>query len=176
MTLLLYNEEVKCLLALILLGVVCLQAADQSSAAAVARELQEAGLDPEQCYRVRDLAFQKDEAKFYLTEGHLIFARPVEGRRFAAVFTADGPGGDGEVLLMPPHRSERLSMAAFSQSPNLDEHFSSALFLFTDGTGEELLGQITSAASVRKEPEAGLLLQRTYDSVLRNITSSSTLR
>lgn len=176
MTLLLYNEEVKYLLALLLLVVVCLQAADQSSAAAVARALQEAGLDPEQCYRVRDLAFQKDEAKFYLTEGHLIFARPVEGRRFAAVFTADGPGGDGEVLLMPPHRSERQSMAAFTQSPNLDEHFSSALFLFTDGTGEELLGQITSAASVRKEPEAGLLLQRTYDSVLRNITSSYEIR
>jgi len=147
-----------------------LYAAD--TAAGLAKSFQDAGLDPEQCYRVRDLSFQRDDLRFYLTEGHLIFSRPVEGRRFAAVFTTDLPGGDAEVIVFPPHRSERLSLAAFTKTPNFNEHLTTGLFLFTDGSGERLLEQVTASASSRRMPEAGLLLEPMLTPVLKNIAGS----
>ena len=58
------------------------------------------------------------------------------------------------MLLFPPLRSERMSLAHFAKSPNLNEHFVAALFLFSDGTGEELLKKIESGAPKRL-PEMG---------------------
>ncbi len=57
------------------------------------------------------------------------------GRRLAAIFTADVDGGDAEILLMPPSKGERLSLASFTGSPNLNEHFIASIFVFTDETG-----------------------------------------
>ena len=53
----------------------------------------------------------KEDVRIYFTDGYLIFSKPVAGRRMAAVFTADVEGGDGEVILMPPNRAERRSLA-----------------------------------------------------------------
>ena len=78
---------------------------------------------------MRDVSIVKDDISIYLTDGHLIFSKPVAGRPIAAAFTADVEGGDGEVILLPPDRAERRSLAAFIHSPNLDEHFRTAIFL-----------------------------------------------
>jgi len=102
-----------------------------SSAADLARTIRETGLDPAECYRVRDLSFIKDDIKLYLNDGYLIFSRPVLGQRLSAVFTTDVEGGDGEVIVIPPTRSERQSLAGFTQSPNLDEHFRAVLLVST---------------------------------------------
>src|SRR5215831_13445534 len=99
------------------------------TAADIARAIRENSFDRDECYRVRDLKIVKEDIRIYLTDGHLIFSKPVAGRRIAAVFTADVEGGDGEVILMPPNRAERGALARFIQSPNLDEHFKAALFL-----------------------------------------------
>jgi hypothetical protein len=149
--------------------------AAENLAAEYARAVQAAGFDPDACYRVRDLAFQKDDLRFYLTEGHLIFSRPVEGRRLGAMFVANVQGGDAEVLLFPPHRSERLSLAAFAKTPNLNEHFTSGLLIFTDGTGEELLKQIRSGTP-RPAPEIGTTLASMYSDTLRNLSRSYEIR
>ena len=144
-------------------------------AADYARAVQNAGFDPDACYRVRDLAFQKDDLRFYLSEGHLIFSKPVEGRRLGAMFVANVPGGDAEVLLFPPHRSERLSLASFAKTPNLNEHFTSALFLFSDGTGEALMQQI-QAGVPKPVPEIGTTLASMYSDTLRNMSGSYEIR
>ena len=128
-------------------------------------------MDAEACYRVRDLSFQKDDLRFYLTEGHVIFSRAVEGRRFGALFTTDVPGGDAEVILFPPHRSERLSLSAFTNTPNLNEHLNTGVFIFTDGTGEQMIAQLEKL-SAKKIPEAGLLLAQQLTPVLKNIAGS----
>ena len=142
------------ILAIAISAAVCLAAEQGGKAAALATELKQVGLDPDACYRVRDLAFQKEDLRF-VTEGYLIFSRAVAGRRIlGAMFTADVPGGDAEVLLFPPFRSERMSLAHFAKSPNLNEHFVAALFLFTDGTGEELLNKIESGVP-KRVPEIG---------------------
>lgn len=162
-------------LAAILLSLAGVSYGADSRAADYARALEEAGLDPDACYRVRDLAFQREDLRFYLTDGHLIFAKEVDGRRHAALFSADVQGGDAEVLLFPPHRSERLSLASFANSPNLNEHFTAAVFLFTDETTTEIMEQIRSA-NRKAVPEMGSILAQKFSETVRNLTRSYEIR
>ena len=76
----------------------CPALAGGPTGAEVARAIHESRLDPDECYRVRDLNFSKEDLRFYLTEGYLIFTKPVHGRRISAIFSADVEGGDAEVL------------------------------------------------------------------------------
>jgi hypothetical protein len=145
-----------------------------NSAADLARTIRDAGLDPAECYRVRDLSFNREDLKFYLTEGFLIFARPVNGHRLAALFSADVEAGDAELILIPPSRSERQSLGSFTGSPNLDEHFNTALFIFSDRSGDELLERTREAGS--KTDERGVLLASQYASVVRNLSESFQMR
>jgi hypothetical protein len=162
---------VKYILALVLLSAV--SSAAEGLAASTARAIQQAELDPEQCYRVRDLAFQREDVKVYLNEGHVIFMKPVQGRHIAAVFVADVDGGDAELIVFPPHTSERMSLAQFTKSPNLNEHFIASVFLFTDHTGQELLELLKEA---KKDPVAGLVIKGQFDPVVRNIAQSYEIR
>jgi hypothetical protein len=139
------------------------------SGAEVAAAIRESALDAGECYRVRDVNFSKEDVRFYLTEGYLIFSKPVNGGRISAVFSADVEGGDAEVILMPPHRNERRSLAEFTESPNLDEHFNSALFILPANLSEEL--QAKARERGRKSPEMGASMAGQLTSVVRNITS-----
>jgi hypothetical protein len=143
----------------------------------LARELRTAGLDPEECYRVREVHFTRgDDLRFYLIDGWLIFGKPVGGRRLSAVFTTDTDGGDAELLVLPPDKGERTSLAAFAGTPNLDEHFRSALFLFTDDSAEALMKAVRARGEAQKSPERGLLLAQEWNSVLANISGSFAVR
>jgi hypothetical protein len=151
-------------------------AAAAGTAADVARSLREAAFDPQECYRVRDLTVAKEDIRIYLTDGHLIFSRPVAGRPIAAVFTADTEGGDGEILLLPPDGAERRSLAAYIQSPNLDEHFHTVLLLFTGNQRQVLAAQLAQNPSVVKMPEIGALIAERWNPVLRNLAESLQVR
>ena len=134
-------------------------------------------LDPAECYRVVDLNFNKEDLKVYLGSGYLIFTKPVfstfkQGTHLGAVFVASAEGGDADVLLLPPTRSERSSLATFTKSPNLEEHFKSAAFVFTDGTGDDLLAQLQNNPVSKKNPEMGGLIAERWTSVLNNLISS----
>lgn len=118
-------------------------AAEAPTAADVYAALSKMSIDPAATYRVRDLEISRGDIKIYLTEGLLSFATPVDGRRVAALFTAEGvEAGDGEVLLLPNRASERASLAKYAKTPNIDEHITSALFVFSDDTANELLQKI----------------------------------
>lgn len=138
----------------------------------IARALRENSLDTSECYRVRDLTIVHEDLRIYLTDGHLIFSKPVAGRRTAAVFTADVEGGDAEVLLLPPDRAERQSLAVYTKQPNLDEHFRAALFLFTGDEYDALLSQFPRSPANRKALEVAPLLAEEWNSVLRNMDES----
>jgi len=144
------------------------------SGAQVARAIHQSQLDPDECYRVRELNFSKEDLRFYLTEGYLIFTKPVHGRRISAIFSADVEGGDAEVLVMPPHRSERRSLAAFTESPNLDEHFHTALFILPEAIAADLLER--ARAQGRKSAEMGALMADQSTAVARNIASGFEMR
>ena len=144
----------RCIFRLALLGTTALlTSAKAPTAADVASDLRHIKLDPQQTYRVRDLQFVRGDIKIYLNEGVLSLFKPVAEHRVAAVFTTEGAeAGDAEIIVMPPQRSERASLAFFTKAPNLDEHFTTALFYFTDDTAHELLG-IIDRSPVRQAPE-----------------------
>ena len=137
------------------------------TAADFVRSLQGNSFDPSECYRVRDITIFKEDLKIYLTDGHLIFSRPVAGRRIAAAFTADVDAGDGEVILMPPNRAERTSLASYTNSPNLDEHFRAALFIFTGSDYDAILSQLPKNSANRKVTDVADAMVRTAQSGLQ---------
>ena len=142
------------------------------TAADLGRAVRAAGLDPAECYRVHDIEFLQEDMQFYLTSGYLIFGKPVNGNPVAAVFSADTDGGDAEVLLLPPDRAERRSLATHTGTPNLDEHFKTAIFLFTDVAVRDLLEKVRTSDSAKKTPDIGALLAQQWNSTLANITGS----
>jgi hypothetical protein len=153
---------------LVLFAVCCSCFAAGPSAAELARSIRDAGLDPDQCYRVRDLSFQKEDIKIYLNDGYLIFSKPVEGQPRAAVFSGEVEGGDGEVILLPPYRGERQSLAFFTKSANMDEHFHAALMIFTDGA-RALIDRIQSEGTGKKAADMGAALAAKWVPVLQNV-------
>jgi len=156
---------------LLLVGLLAVRPAWGASAADISAEIQQVALDPAECYRVLDLSFSKEDLKLYLTSGYLIFTKPTQGVRLGAVFVVSQQAGDAEVLLLPPSRSERFSLANFTGSPNLDEHFQAAVFISTDGTADQLLARLQQE-SAKKSPEAGALLAEQYVSILHNLSAS----
>ncbi len=157
------------LLALIITAVPLL---GTNSARDLSDRLRAAGLDSEACYRVRELVLAKEDARLFFTEGYLIFGTPVDGRRHSALFYGQIDGGDGEILVMPPTRGERLSLATFTDSPNLDEHFRFALMIFSDNTAEELMERVRAQPRLRQSPERGLLLASEWSEAVGNLTDS----
>ena len=155
-----------------LLSLIALRSACAANASNLAHQLQQLSLDPKECYRVLELNFAKEDLKIYLTSGYLMFTEPIAGVRAGAVFAADSDAGDAEVLLLPPTRSERQSLAIFTKSPNLEEHFRAAVFLFTDRTGDDLLTQVQSNPARKSSPEAGALIASQFNATLRNLSES----
>ena len=102
----------------------------------------------------------------------MIFTKPVAGARVAAIFTAEVDGGDAEVLLMPPSRSERRSLASYTGSPNMDEHFDSAAFIFSDDSYRDITSELAANPFNRKIAEMGPVLAEKWNSTARNITNS----
>ncbi len=146
------------------------------TAADIARAVRENSFDRDECYRVRDLTILKEDIRVYLTDGYLIFSKPVTGHRMAAVFSTDVEGGDGEVILLPPDRAERRSLAAFIDAPNLNEHISAAVLLFTGDVYDQLKSQMANNPANRKAPEMAPLLDKQWGSVLRNLGTSYQVR
>jgi hypothetical protein len=147
-------------------------AAAGGSMAEIAKAIRENSFDRDECYRVRDLRIAQEDIKIYLTDGRLIFSKPVAGQRIAAVFIAEPEGGDGEVILLPPDRAERRSMAVYTGSPNLDDHFHTAVLMFTGDVYEKLKQQIVANPANRKSPESALLLEEQWTPVLRTLGAS----
>ena len=117
------------------LAVVAVYGSTGPRAAETAEALKGISLDPAQTYRVRDLQLTRGDVKIYLTDGILAFAQPVAGQPLAAIFTTDTvEAGDGEIIALPPTSSERASLASYTKAPNLNEHFTSAAFFFSDKT------------------------------------------
>jgi hypothetical protein len=145
-------------------------------AAEIASQFDRLSLDPNETYHVRDFQLVRGDLKFYFSDGTISFATPVAGRPVAMVFSAlDNEFGDAELLVLPARRSERQSLASFTKSPNLDEHFRAAVFFFTDDTRAEILSQIEKHAS-DKTPEAITQMADQWNPVLRSLAADLDVR
>ncbi|MBZ5595450.1 MAG: hypothetical protein LAP39_24665 [Acidobacteriia bacterium] len=138
----------------------------------IARGVREVELDAGECYRVHDVQINRDDIHFYFTDGYLIFGKPVNGIRTTAVFSNEVEAGDAELLLLPPIRSERQSLAGYTGRPNLNEHLSAAVFLFADHTYDELMQQISANPFDKRSPEMGAMMSEQWDPVVRNLATS----
>ena len=117
--------------------------APSQTAAQLQQQLRGLTLNPEDSYRVRDLRLRRGDVTLYLNEGVLAFAKPIQGRRLAAVFTtSQSEAGDAEIVAIPGKASERLSLASSTGNAALDEHIGSAVLFFSDSTAEDLMKQI----------------------------------
>jgi Peptidase family M1 domain len=95
--------------------------------------LRTATLDPQRVYHIREAALDREDIHISLDDGTIAFTEDVFGRPTAAFFV-----GEGEILLVPQDRAERLSMGLFTGSAILEEKFSSAYLRFNDETFREL--------------------------------------
>ncbi len=157
---------------LLLAAFLCPCAFPAGTAGDLADAVRHVSFDESECYRVRDLAFSAEDIRLFFIDGHIIFTKPVADRRIAAVFVADTDGGDGEALLRPPDRAERRSLATYIDSPNLDEHFDTAILLFTGDAYEKLKASIASNPFNRKAPESAPLLEERFTPMIRNLAGS----
>ena len=146
--------------------------AQSHTASDLGHQVLAADLDPEECYHIRDIQIHQDDATFYLTEGYLIFGKPVNGAPVSAVFTTEVEGGDAEVVLLPPDRAERRTLSAFTESPNLDEHFTQAVFFFTDGTAKTLADSIHADPSMEKSSTYGRIMADKWNLTVTGMSSS----
>ena len=98
------------------------------------KQLDSVSIDPSQIYALRHAEITRDRLKIYFNRGFVGFLTSVGGEITGAAFS-----GDGEVLLIPPSAPEKRNLAQFTQSPILEEQFTSAYMRFTDQTARDLL-------------------------------------
>ena len=96
-------------------------------------QLQKVGLDPARTYHIREAALDWPGLHLTLEDGEICFTNNVAGKITGAFFE-----GDGEVLLSPPNKVERASMALFTGMAILEDRFTTAYFRFNDDMFGEL--------------------------------------
>ncbi len=102
-------------------------AASPSGAVALYRNLLNPSFDAKDVYQVREVSILLEDIHISISDGTMAFAREVNGHITGAMFE-----GVGEVLLVPPNRAERTSLALFTGSAVLEQRFQSAYFRFSD--------------------------------------------
>jgi hypothetical protein len=90
-------------------------------------------LDTTQVARVTSLLIERDACTIVLEEGRLALARPLGGRRVAAVFS-----GRGTIQFTPHSEIERQQLRRFYSTPTLRRPFRRLTMVFADTTLAEL--------------------------------------
>ena len=96
------------------------------------------GLDPKSVYHVRDASIDRPNLHLDLDDGTLAFTEDICGRITGAFFE-----GEGEILLRPPNRAERGSLALFTGMAILEEQITSGYLRFNDDTAAVLQPYLT---------------------------------
>ena len=91
------------------------------------------GLDKLRVFRLRDVSIDRGAFHITLNDGLIAFTENVANHVTGAFFE-----GDGEILLSPPNKYERASMALFTGEAILEERFVTAYFRFNDDTFAEM--------------------------------------
>ena len=106
-------------------------------------QLQSVKVDASQIYVLRHAQVTRDRVKIFFNRGYVGFFTQAAGEITGAVFI-----GEGEILLIPPTKVEKESLARFVHSPILEEQFRTAILRFTDQTARELI-----AVGQKPEPD-----------------------
>ncbi|MBZ5721524.1 MAG: hypothetical protein LAO03_14185 [Acidobacteriia bacterium] len=134
------------------------------AAEALYLQLRSVGLDKSRVYRVRDASIDREALHVTFDDGTIAFTEDVAGHVTGAFFE-----GDGEVLLVPPDRVERASMALFTGAAILEERFVSAYFRFNDDTFAQMQPAL-------RPSDNGLEFVSQWNQTSRNLAESDALR
>lgn len=127
-------------------------------------QLRHIGLNPSRTYKVRGAGLDRPGLHLTFEDGTIAFTQDVDGRVTGALFE-----GDGEVLLTPPSREERASMALGTGMAILEERFNSAYLRFNDDTFAEF------EPYLRPSPDASEFAAR-LESTAENLAELDALR
>jgi len=101
--------------------------ATPGSGSALYSEILNPVLDPTQVHTLREVSIDREDLHFSLSDGTIALIQAVNGHITGALFE-----GQGEVLMIPPGRAERTSLALFTGSAVLEQRFTTAYFRFVD--------------------------------------------
>ncbi|HTC79743.1 MAG TPA: M1 family aminopeptidase [Terriglobales bacterium] len=135
-----------------------------SAALALYRQLRSVGISAATTHQIRDAALDREDIHISLQDGAIAFTEAVDGHVTGAFFQ-----GEGEVLLIPPDRAERASLALFTAFPVLEEKFSTAYFRFDDDTAREL------APALRPPEDPAAFVER-WGAVAKSLSEIDALR
>ena len=130
---------------------------------ALYRQLAGVRLDPDRVFRVRDISIETHEIHLTFTDGLIAFTEPVNGVITGAYFE-----GEGEVLLFPPDRVERESLALFTGNAVLEEKFTAGFIRFRGGEMEALASRLKMAVAATEFLRRG-------DGITQSLASSDAL-
>ena len=99
-------------------------------------------------YSVENFSLTRDVGVFTFRNGHFAFAAPVLGRTAIAVFT-----GEASFSLKPAIVPESKHLELITGSQIVEEEFESAVFVFTDGTGEAIVKAGHAVAATAHDAE-----------------------
>lgn len=122
------------------------------------------GLAEQRVYHVRRASIDRPNLHLDFDDGTLAFTEDICGRITGAFFE-----GEGEILLRPPNRVERESLALFTGMAILEEPFSSGYLRFNDDTAAALEPFLSAA------PDGGEFVKPLGDTA-RLLAQSDALR
>ena len=96
--------------------------------------------DPAKVSEVSNLLIQRDVGTIALEQGKLYLCEPVAGRVCGAVFI-----GQGTFMFAPPTTVEQQQLKRYFDVESLQKEFTSAFFLFTDTTLQEIAAGLALA-------------------------------
>ena len=136
----------------------------QQPAGQLYSQLRRVGLNPARTFKIRGGSIDLPSLHFSFEEGMIAFTQDVLGRITGALFE-----GDGEVLLTPPNREERASMALGTGMAILEERFTSAYLRFNDDTFAGL------QPFLRSSPDASSFASQ-FESTAENLAEFDAIR
>lgn len=128
------------------------------------RQLRSVALDAARTYHVRDASLDLEDIHLSLNDGTISFTEAVDGHITGAFFV-----GDADLLLIPPDRAERASLALFTNAAVLEEQFTTAYLRFD----EDLPGEL--AANLRPEESAAEFVTK-WNALAQSFAESDALR
>ena len=96
-------------------------------------------------HHIRGVHVDREDLHIVLTDGVIGLMQPIDGHVTGAFFE-----GEGQILLIPPDRAERTSLALFTQSGVLDTPFQSAYLRFFD---DKLVQTLKAGFRPEENPE-----------------------
>lgn len=127
-------------------------------------QLGSAALSKTRVYNIRGAAVDRPPLHITMEDGTIAFTEDVMGRVTGAFFE-----GEGEVLLIPPNKTERASMVLFTHAAILEERISSGYFRFNDATFAELQPYLRPV----EDPDEFVAL---WNATARNLAQTDALR